>query len=82
MASRQLREHAPHVGLRCSELGRVKAVIIAIKLRGRLDIMINNYPAFLFASENTFHQNVAPKEEVTRLQALGFNATITLIVAV
>jgi len=52
------REHAPHVGLRCSELGRVKAVIIAIRIRGRLDIMINKYPAFLFASENTFHPNV------------------------
>jgi hypothetical protein len=58
MASRQLREHAPHVGLRCSELGRVKAVITAIRIRGRLDIIINKYPAFLFASENTFHRNV------------------------
>jgi len=34
------------------------------------------------ANDATIHLNVAPKEEVTRLQTLGFNATITLIVAV
>jgi len=66
------KEHAPHVGLRCSELGRVKAVITAIRIRGRLDIIINKYPAFLFVQRILFIDLVNPWNSDLRMLC-GFN---------